>query len=104
MSSNETTESIQILLCLPFPPLGQILSTNGSLGQIKHTSKTPVIGGKSLCVCDLLQSNQTKVGGSGSGWQGVSQVDPVKPAPRSELPKVGLKFSKLVKVRDICDT
>ena len=70
-----------------------VLASSGLLHQVEHTSQAPVVGGKSLSVCDLLQPYQTKVGGRHGGWQGVSQIDPVKPAPRPELPKVGLKES-----------
>ena len=108
----QLNSAVEILLCFSLLPLGEVLSPTGSLSQVKHTPQTPVIGGKSLCVSDLLQSYQTKVGGRHGGWQGVSQVDPVEPAPRPELPKVGLKesvytdllFKVQDKVRYICDT
>ena len=91
VSPSLKAESIEILLCLPLLSLGQILPTTVSLGQVKHAPQTPVIRGESLCVCDLLQPYQTKVRGIDSGWQGISQVDPVKPASRPKLTKVGLK-------------
>ena len=110
--NEQISSAVEILLCFSLLPLGEVLSPTGSLSQVKHTPQTPVIGGKSLCVSDLLQSYQTKVGGRHGGWQGVSQVDPVEPAPRPELPKVGLKesvytdllFKVQDKVRYICDT